>query len=567
MSSRAKLTVRSILRLFSCASLMMLVLFSCAHAADRGTIATVHPLATRAGEEAYAKGGNAIDAAIAAAVTLAVVDGHNSGLGGGSFILIHRANGRVEAIDAREMAPARAHRDMFIRNGVGDISLSTKGALSIGIPGTVAAFDFLMGKGSNLTFKDILLPAAELAEQGFPINKIYADRLRDSAADIRGFPETAAILLDPKGEAWPLGHHLIQTDLALTLRALAEKGSDHFYKGEFAQAAARWMEANGGIISAKDFADYQWVSREPVKSTYHDYTVYGFPPPSSGGVHVAQILNILEHFDLEALPVAERYHVMAEAMKQAFADRAHWLGDPDFAPVPKGLLDKGYAATLAKKIGLKKRLKNISHGQPPNATLDTFGKHTTHIAAADKEGNWVAITTTVNTDFGSYVTIPGTGVIMNNQMDDFAIQPGVPNSYGLLGTEANSVQPLKRPLSSMSPTIVMQGKRPVMTVGAAGGSMIITEVVLALVNKLTLGMPLYDALAAPKIHHQWRPDAIVLEDSVPEGVRKDLQQWGHVLADYPDWGSTQAIAVDRHGNLVGVEEPRLQIRNSETGQK
>jgi gamma-glutamyltranspeptidase/glutathione hydrolase len=371
--------------------------------------------------------------------------------------------------------------------------------------------------------------------------------------------------LDAKGEPWPLGHHLVQTDLAKTLRAIAKEGAEHFYKGDFAKATAQWMSANGGIVTAKDFANYQWRKRAPVQSQYRDYTVYGFPPPSSGGVHVAQILNILEHFDLANMNEADRIHVLGEAMKQAFADRAHWLGDPDFAPVPKGLVDKDYAKSLAANISLTEVLKDIEHGQPPQAEFDTFGKHTTHIAAADEAGNWVAITTTVNTDFGSYVTIPGTGVIMNNQMDDFAIQPGVPNSYGLLGTEANSVQPGKRPLSSMSPSIVLKDGKPVITLGAAGGSLIITEVVLALVNYLDLGMPLYESLAAPKMHHQWRPDALLLEDGFTSTVRDALIKKGHRLADYPEWGSTQAIARDQSGKLVSVAEPRLTLRNSEAG--
>ncbi len=515
--------------------------------------------------KAYAKGGNAIDAAIAAALTLAVVDGHNSGIGGGSFILIRWADGRVEAIDAREMAPAAAHRDMYLRDGQADIALSTKGALAIGIPGTIAAFEHLTQNGSKLSYADLLLPAADLAEKGFPINKVYADRLLESEADIRQFPATAKILLNPEGQAWSLGHQLLQTDLANTLRSIAKEGADHFYKGDFAKATQQWMKANGGIVSAKDFANYQWRKRAAVASEYRDYTVYGFPPPSSGGVHVAQILNILEHFDLENLSEADRIHVLGEAMKQAFADRAHWLGDPDFAPVPRGLIDKQYARTLAEKIDLNQALKDVEYGQPPKAEFDTFGKHTTHIAAADEAGNWVAITTTVNTDFGSYVTIPGTGVIMNNQMDDFAIQPGVPNSYGLLGTEANSVQAGKRPLSSMSPTIVLKDGEPVMTVGAAGGSLIITEVVLALVNHLDLGMPLYEALAAPKVHHQWRPDALVLEAGFSEKLRQKLIKKGHHLVKYPSWGSTQAIARDQKGKLVSVAEPRLAIRNSEVG--
>lgn len=527
----------------------------------RGAVATVHPVATQAGIDALEQGGNAIDAAIAAALTLGVVDGHNSGIGGGLFALVYWADGRVEAVDAREMAPAGAHRDMYVRDGKVDKSLSKTGALAMGIPGSVAAFEYLSKKGGKLAFSELLLPAAEVAEQGFAIDKIYAKRIARHVETLQQYPGSAEVLLNAEGQAWPAGHTLIQKDLANTYRGIARDGAAYFYRGEFAQTTAKWMEINDGLISREDFANYQLAIRKPVKSLYGDYTLYGFPPPSSGGVHVAQILQMLGHFDINSKDEAGRYHLLGEAMKLAFADRAHWLGDPDFAKVPKGLTDEGYTQTLAGKIKEESATVVASHHQPPNAEVDLFGKHTTHISAADKEGNWVAITTTVNTNFGSKVIIPGTGVIMNNQMDDFSAQPGVPNAYGLVGTEANSVQPGKRPLSSMSPTIIVKDKHPVMTVGAAGGPTIITQVVQAIVNHLTLGKPLYEAIDTPRVHQQWKPDLLFVESKMPESTKQALIAKGHQLKTMGGYGSTTAIALDNDGEFVAVSEPRLRVRN------
>jgi gamma-glutamyltranspeptidase/glutathione hydrolase len=326
------------------------------------------------------------------------------------------------------------------------------------------------------------------------------------------------------------------------------------------------MSENGGLLSADDFAGYRALHREPLVTRYRGHTVVGFPPPSSGGVHVAQALNILESFDLRALQQKDpalRLHVTAEALKLAFADRAYWLGDPDFARVPRGLADETYARELAKRIHLDRALEVPSHGQPPRAAEDVFSgaveKHTTHVAAADDEGNWVAITTTVNTGFGSKVVIPGTGVLMNNQMDDFSLQPGVANSFGLVGAEANAVAPGKRPLSSMSPTIVFEGDaasgRPVLTVGAAGGPTIISAVVQVIVSRIDLGMPLGQALAEPRVHHQWRPDVLVVERKMPEDVVGRLRALGHRVEARDTLAIAQGAAADAAG-AAAAHDPR-----------
>ena len=407
-----------------------------------GTVATVHPLGTDAGLNAMKQGGNAVDAAVAAALTLGVVDGRNSGIGGGCFILIRLADGKLVAIDGRETAPAAATRDMYLRNGKPQPELSLTGPLASGVPGALAAYDHALRHHGRLALGDLLLPAAEIAERGFPIQPAYAGSLKHTSKQLMRFEGSRAVLLKPDGSTYQAGEVLKQPDLARTYRAIAGEGIDWFYRGPFAREVGTWMSEHGGLITAEDFAGYRARVREPVVTRYRRYTIVGFPPPSSGGVHVAQILNMLEQFDLKSIyqrqPVTF-YHAVAEAMKLAFADRAYWLGDPDFAEVPRGLVDRRYAAGLSARIILNRVTPVPTHGQPPRWQSDHFGKHTTHIAAADDEGNWVAITATVNTGFGSKVIVPSTGVILNNEMDDFSAAPGVPNSAGLLGAEANAI--------------------------------------------------------------------------------------------------------------------------------
>ncbi len=526
----------------------------------KAAVASVHPLATQAGIKAIEEGGNAVDAALAVAYTLGVVDTHNSGIGGGCFILIRWADGTVQAIDGREMAPAKAHKDMFLVNGEVDKAASKTGALSIGIPGSVAALSYIQEKGGKLSLAQVVNPAAEIAEAGFEVNEYFAMRQNRAAEYLRKFPASAEIFLKKNGEQLQAGDKLIQKDLAKTYRGIAKKGPSYFYKGEVAKATDAWMKKNGGLVRYEDFANYEIKLRQPVVSKFHGYTLYGFPPPSSGGVHVAQILNILDNFDLTTLSESGRYHLLAEAMKPAFADRAYWLGDPDYVKVPKGLISKEYAKTLAKKIQKENASPVIEHGIPPDSEKDFFeqlNKHTTHIATADVEGNWVAITSTINTSYGSKVVIPGTGVVMNNQMDDFSAKEGVPNAFNLVGAFANSVQPNKRPLSSMSPTLVVKDNKPVMTLGAAGGPTIINQVVQTIVNYLVLDMPLENAVAQYRIHHQWTPDRIIAEGAMPTEVKKALEEKGHNVQTWDQFGSTQAIAY-RDGKFISVSEPRIQ---------
>lgn len=526
-----------------------------------GMVATSSPLATQAGLEALERGGNAIDAAVAVGLTLGVVDGYNSGIGGGCVMLIRRANGQIVALDGREAAPLAASRNMFVRNGRVETSFSQTGALAIATPGALMAYGYAAGSFGTIPIRDHLLRAALLAENGFAIDAAYAERIAESASQLAMFSDSKAIFLHADGSLPRPGEVLRQRDLAKTYRGIAQSGMNYFYSGPFAVALGQWMASHGGILGTADLALYRIGFRDPVVTTYRGRTIVGFPPPSSGGVGVAEILNILENFDLTKLGAnsADLIHVVAEAMKLAFADRAYWLGDPDYTGVPRTLDSKVYAAELAARINLAHTTPVLQHGTPPLArdVHNLFGKHTTHFSTADAAGNWVACTATINTTFGSKVVIPGTGVVMNNEMDDFSIQPGVPNYFGLVGGEANAIGPEKRPLTSMSPTVVLANGRPMLAVGAAGGPTIISQVVLAIINTVDFGLTLDAALAQPRFHQQWQPDELRIEASVGQNVLQDLAKRGHHVVPVQAMGATQAIGRAADGaSVVGVSEPR-----------
>ena len=557
--------------------------------ATHGMVASGNPLATDAGLNALKSGGNAIDAAVAVGLTLGVVDSHNSGIGGGCFMLIRLANGKFVAIDGRETAPSAATRDMFLRDGKGDTDLSQTGPLASGVPGEVAAFDYAIKNHGKKKLKELILPAAKIAEQGFVVSESFAARLRSVSDDLAKF-EASRTVFFRDGKPLMSGDLLKQADLAKTYRAIAEQGSDWFYRGAFAAVTEKWMKANGGVMTAEDFTKYRVVLREPVRTKYRGREVVSFSPPSSGGVHVVQMLNILENFDVKSLDEITRWHVIAETMKLAFADRAFWLGDPDYANVPRGLVSKEYAATLAKQIKLDRASEVKQHGLPPGYESDFFTsatgragsplpaargnaetgahgvtrptddylhKHTTHWSVADAEGNWVACTATINTSYGSKVVIPGTGVVMNNEMDDFSVQPGVANHFGLIGAEANAVAPGKRPLSSMSPTIVLQDGKPIIAIGAAGGPKIISAVLVQLVAMLDLGKTPAEAIALPRIHQQWSPDELMVEKSLSANVKTALEQRGHVVKELNALSVAHTVARSADGkSFVGAADPR-----------
>ena len=530
-------------------------------AALRGFAATVQPLATQAALDTFARGGNAVDAAVAAGLTLGVVDGHNSGIGGGCFILIRLAGGGLVCIDGRETAPAAATRDMYLRDGGPVDALSRTGPLAVGVPGALAAYARAVEQFGRLPLATAFAAGIRHAEEGFPIDLVYARKLKATAADLAGFPTSQQILLAPDGTPWPEGHVLVQRDLAATYRKLAAAGTDWFYRGPFATETAAFMRRSGGLLTEADFSGYRVVERKPLVSRYREWTIVGFPPPSSGGVHVAQMLNMLAAVPPEDLEpgTADFTHRVVETMKLAFADRAHWLGDPAFTPVPAGIVSSDYAAELADRIDLNRATPVNTHGEPPAWQSDHFHKHTTHFATADEAGNWVSCTATINTPFGSKVIVPGTGVILNNEMDDFTAAPGTPNAFGLVGGEANAVAPGKRPLSSMSPTIVLDAiGEPVLSIGAAGGPTIISQVLLGLLSTLDHGKSPAEALAAPRFHHQWKPDRVQLEEGAGNDVAAELRRRGHAIRVVDSFGAAQLIRRWPDGHFSGASDPRVQ---------
>lgn len=524
-------------------------------------VATVHPLATQAAAQVFGQGGNAIDAAIAASFMLSVVDGYNSGIGGGCFILVRSADGKTTTIDGRETAPAAATSDMFVRDGKPNPKLSQTGPLAVAIPGQVAAMELLWKQLGTQSWASLVGPAAATAEAGFPLGAL-ANVIRQNAKALSQFADTKRVLLP--GQTLPKPEDLFrQVDLSATLTSIAEQGADGFYHGQIAQSIADFLQSQGGIATAADFANYRAKVRQPVVSQYRDFQVYGFPPPSSGGIHVAQMLGMLQHFDVAQIfrdaPVTG-HHLLLEVMKRAMADRAFWLGDADYAQVPAGLIDPGYLKSLADSIDLQRALPVAQHGMPPGSESQFFGdKHTTHLTTADAAGNVVAITQTINTTFGCKMIAGKTGIVLNNQMDDFSIAPGVRNAFGLVGAEANAIAPGKRPLSSMSPTLVLDSQgRAAVTCGAAGGPKIITATLQNIVRVLDLQQSIDQAIASPRLHHQWSPDQAVCEEAMSEDLRSGLRSQGHQVTTVSSAAVAQGIQFQRaQDNDPAVDEVAL----------
>ena len=528
--------------------------------------------ASEAGREILAAGGNAIDAAVAAAFAVGVVEQHHSGIGGGGFILIHLGEtGELFAIDARETAPAAATEGMYV-DGDGDVdrNASRSGGRSVGVPGLARGLLEAQQRFGKLGRSQVLAPAIRIAEQGFPIG-VRHRRILEIAERIgrfRNFPETARIQLDA-GEIPPLGWKLVQPDLARTYRAIAQRGHAVLVSSPIADAIVEAAAASGGILTREDLAGYETRWRERVRGSYRGLEIVSFPPPSSGGVHLIQMLHTLEPFDLAALGAnsSQTIHLIAEAMKLAFADRATHLGDADFYPVPAAwLTSRDYGLELAERIrprpfwrrppwswARSRVLRVESAGVPPP---DDSG--TSHISVMDAAGNAVAITQTVNLLFGSGITVPGTGIVLNDEMDDFSAAPNVPNAFGLVGSGANAIAPGKRPLSSMTPTIVLRGGRPWMVTGSPGGPRIITTVLLSILNTVDFGMNPEAAVAAPRFHHQWRPDRLYLEPEHPRDVLEALLDMGHPAElSERHWSSAQVIVRDPEtGTLWGGTDPR-----------
>ncbi len=545
---------------------------------DSGMVVSAQEEATRAGVEVLEAGGNAIDAAVAVSLALGVTEPYHSGLGGGGLFLIHLADGRLLALDARETAPAAASRDMYLQPGVAD-DASRSGPLSVATPGQVAGLAEALACCGTKSFAEVVAPAIRLAEEGFPIGLRHAEilKLLRQKGFAERYPETARIQFPPEGEAIAVGWRLRQPELARTLRILAQQGPRAFYEGEIAQAIADEMKKRGGLVTREDLAGYRPKLRAPVRGRYRGLDVLSFPPPSSGGVALVEMLNILEGFDLAARGAGSSasLHVIAEAMKLAFADRAAYLGDSDFVRVPLAeLTSKDYAERLRGRInppwwqrppwtwGDGERAIRVTGpglGDAAPLLLPVRPGGTTHLSVTDAAGNAVALTQTINLLFGSGITVPGTGIVLNDEMDDFAVAPNRPNAFGLVDTTgANAVAPGKRPLSSMTPTIVLKNGRPYIVAGSPGGPRIITTTLLTLLNVIDYGMDISQAVAFPRIHEQWEPAEVVLEPEIPEDVREGLERRGHVLEISPrNWSSSQSIVVDPATGLhTGGSDPR-----------
>jgi gamma-glutamyltranspeptidase/glutathione hydrolase len=576
-------TRRAFLKTTAASGILPSVLGTNAYPQDRLTVnpaaATVHPLATQSAMRILQRGGNAIDAAISAALVLGVVDGHNSGIGGGCLVLVRQSNGKILAIDGRETAGQAAHETMFVRDGKADPKLSQNGPLASAVPSQIAAMHHMHTAAGRLPWKDLFEDARKAAFDGVPASKAIGRTIAAEADELRKYPASKAIYFHPDGNPICQDDPFVQKDLAKTLQNIAEQGPAWFYEGPFARACEEYLQSIGGILTRDDFRKYRPKERTAVRTKYRNYEVIGFPPPSSGGIHIAQMLMMLEPFPVGAWMHARPdayYHLLSEVMKRAFADRAHWLGDSDFVEVPAGLLDPEYSRHRMNDFSSNKAGIDIEHGQPKDSVSQSIlssepmpgedRKHTTHLTTADDQGNWVAMTCTVNTSWGSKVTVPGTGVMLNNQMDDFSISPGTPNAFGLVGSKNNAVAAGKRPLSSMSPTLVLDAAgQPVLTAGGAGGPRIINATLQVLLRVLDGGCTVAEALAAPRIHHQWRPDQLLFEDQIGTGTPREitseiqhrLSELGHPIKASGSLAICQAI-YRQTNRLTAAHDPRAQ---------
>ena len=528
--------------------------------AKNGMVASQEKLATGVGLEILKSGGNAVDAAVAVGFALAVTHPQAGNIGGGGFMLVHLASrNETIAIDYRETAPAAMTRDVFLdEKGEADPKKSRDSALGIGVPGTVAGLALAHEKygSGKLSLAQLIAPAIKLAREGFAVEDDLADSLPRVAPRLARWPASAKIFLKSDGAPLTRGDRLVQSDLAASLEVIAASGARAFYEGPLAEKIVASVRTSGGIMTVDDLKSYRAIERAPVRGNYRGYDILSMPPPSSGGVHLIQILNILEGFPLRELGAgsAATLHLMIEAMKPAYADRAEFLGDPAFVNVPvAGLTPKRYAEQLRKAIDPERArpAQSIRAGNPASHE----GDNTTHYSVIDKDGNAVANTYTLNFSYGLGLVADGTGILLNNELDDFAAKAGAPNAYGLVGGDANAPAPGKRPLSSMSPTIVLRDGRVALVTGTPGGSRIITTVLQLLLNAIDHQMNIAEAVAAPRIHHQWLPDQVFAERGLSPDTLRLLQSKGHNVVTTATTGSANSIMVTPEG-LAGAADPR-----------
>lgn len=533
-------------------------------------VASVHELASQAGVEVMRAGGNAVDAAVATGFALAVVHPQAGNLGGGGFMLVRMADGAFHFVDYREKAPAAASEKMYL-DGQGNVveNASLVGYKAAAVPGSVAGMVYALKKYGKLPLRQVIAPAVKLAREGYPLTFEDAEDLRDS--HLAQFPESRRIF-QRNGNYFQAGELLRQPELARTLDRIADNPDD-FYRGAMARELASDNKKGGGLITADDLANYEVKEREPIRGTYRGYEVISAPPPSSGGVALVEILNILEGYDLAQLGnrSAQAIHLTIEAFRRAYFDRAEFLGDPDFTKVPvPQLIDKKYASAWRESINPEhaspsqelKRPANFNQLERYAALHDSFAarreaEDTTHYSVVDAAGNAVAVTTTLNGSFGSAVTVKGLGFLLNNEMDDFSSKPGTPNAYGLIQGPANAIGPGKRPLSSMTPTIVLKDGRPVLVLGTPGGGRIITVVANILMGVVDYGMDIQQAVNAPRFHHQWMPDEVNVEPGISPDTVRLLRGMGHQVKTEGWWSDGECIAVDANkGELLGASDGR-----------
>jgi len=534
----------------------------------KAMVVSVHELASRAGVEMLLAGGNAVDAAVATGFALAVVHPQAGNLGGGGFLLLRKANGEVHFVDFREKAPSAATQNMYL-DAQGNViqNASLVGYKAIGVPGSVAGLVYAEKKFGKLSLQKVMAPAIHLARDGFPLAWEDAEDLRDD--DLAKFPASKRIF-QRDGKYFQAGEILKQPELARTLERIA-KNPDDFYHGAMARELAAAVAKGGGLITVNDLAQYEVKEREPIRGTYRGYDIISVPPPSSGGIALVEILNILEGFDLAKLGnrSAQSIHLTVEAFRRAFYDRAEFLGDPDFAkiPVPQ-LIDKRYAEAWRESIDpnhatasndLKRpsvfnELERVAGFQPLPMREP---ENTTHFSVVDPEGNAVGVTTTLNDSFGSRVTAEGLGFLLNDEMDDFTAKQGVPNTYGLIQGPANAIGPGKRPLSAMTPTIVLKDGKLFLVLGSPGGPTIITTVANILMGVVDFGLDIQESVNAPRLHHQWLPDAIDVEDRLSPDTMNLLRSKGHKLKVAHFWGDGECIMIDpKTGERLGASDGR-----------
>jgi gamma-glutamyltranspeptidase/glutathione hydrolase len=552
--------------------------FKVARYYENGALATAAPIATEIGLQVFKKGGNAFDVAVAVGFTLAVAHPEAGNIGGGGFAMVRDGkNGDIRALDFRETAPQAAYEMMYLNDQVEVIpDLSTFGAKACGVPGTVAGLFELWTTYGSLPWDSLVLIAAKLADTGFFVDDYLSQSLDKNKEKLTAFDETAKMFF-PEAQSLKPGDRLIQKDLANTLLLIADEGRDGFYKGEVADKFVACMQKHGGLITQSDLESYLPIWRDPIHFTFDSFEVYSAPPPSSGGIVLGQIMKLLEPYDFSTFtPMSPQYiHLFCEAARLAFADRSAHLGDPDFYHVPSGLLDSAY---------LEQRRKLISEHQATPSEFIQAGmlsapesEQTTHFSVCDNEGNMVAVTYTLNSFYGNKLVVDGAGFLLNNEMDDFAIKPDYPNLYGLTGGEANKIEPGKKMLSSMAPTLVFKREenkraqmrvdqkpnvtksehRPYLVLGAPGGSRIITVVAQTIINLARFQMSLTDAVKQPRFHHQWLPDTIYLErGEFDVNVMQALIRYGHSIEECEPFSDLQAIYIDDNGLMTGASDPR-----------